>query len=141
VAGPCSHAGVGYLAGQHRPGRTGSRSTRYEVLTDFGYDETDLIWERDADDFQQHSLVEQPFEEGNWSDAIVRGYLYDVAEDAKLQALETSTFAPIRDRVGKVLGEEDYHLEFAENWLKRLAANDESRERIQAAVDRLYPTR
>jgi len=111
----------------------------YEVLTDFGYDETDLIWERDADDFQHSTLVEQPFEEGNWSDAIVRGYLYDVAEDAKLQALETSTFAPIRDRVGKVLGEEDYHLEFAENWLKRLAANDESRERIQAAVDRLYP--
>ena len=37
----------------------------YEVLTDFGYDETDLIWERDADDFQHSTLVEQPFEEGN----------------------------------------------------------------------------
>ena len=111
----------------------------YEVLKDFGYDETDLIWERDAEDFQHSTLVEQPFEEGDWADAIVRGYLYDVAEDVKLQALEHSTFAPIRNRVGKVLGEEDYHLEFAENWLKRLAADDDGRENLQAAVDRLYP--
>ncbi|MFB6121022.1 MAG: 1,2-phenylacetyl-CoA epoxidase subunit PaaC [Halobacteriaceae archaeon] len=111
----------------------------YEVLKDFGYDETDLIWERDAEDFQHSTLVEQPFEEGDWADPIVRGYLYDVAEEVKLNALENSTFAPIRDRVGKVKGEEDYHLEFARNWLKRLAADDDGRENIQAAVDRLYP--
>ncbi|MFD1562687.1 1,2-phenylacetyl-CoA epoxidase subunit PaaC [Haloarchaeobius amylolyticus] len=111
----------------------------YEVLKDFGYDETDLIWERDADDFRHSTLVEQPFAEGDWADAIVRAYLYDVAEDLQLHALENSTFEPIRDRVGKVLGEEDYHLEYATNWLKRLAADDEGRENVQDAVDRLYP--
>ena len=111
----------------------------YEVLKDFGYDETDLIWERDADDFTHSTLVEQPFAEGDWADAIVRAYLYDVAEDIRLHALQHSTFGPIRDRVGKVLGEEDYHLEYATNWLERLAADDEGRENIQDAVDRLYP--
>lgn len=111
----------------------------YEVLEQFGYDETDLIWERDAADFRHSTLVELPFEEGDWADAVVRSYIYDVAEDVRLRALADSTFAPIRNRVGKVLGEEDYHLEYAENWLQRLAADDEGRENVQNAVDRLYP--
>ena len=111
----------------------------YEVVKQFGYDETDLIWERDAADFTHSTLVELPFEEGDWSDAIVRGYLYDVAEDIRLHALEDSSYAPIRDRVGKVLDEEEYHLEYAENWLERLAADDEGRQSLQDAVDRLYP--
>ncbi|WP_340100018.1 1,2-phenylacetyl-CoA epoxidase subunit PaaC [Salinibaculum salinum] len=111
----------------------------YNVIETFGYDETDLIWERDAEDFRHSTLVELPFEEGDWADAVVRSYLYDVAEDIQLRALEDSTYAPIRDRVGKVLGEEDYHLEFAESWMEHLAADDEAREKLQDALDRLYP--
>ncbi|MEF8784958.1 MAG: 1,2-phenylacetyl-CoA epoxidase subunit PaaC [Haloarculaceae archaeon] len=111
----------------------------YNVIETFGYDETDLIWERDAADFRHSTLVELPFEEGDWADAVVRSYLYDVAEDIQLRALEDSTYAPIRDRVGKVLGEEDYHLEFAESWMEHLAADDEAREKLQDALDRLYP--
>ena len=110
----------------------------YRVLEGFGHDETDLIWERDADDFRHSTLVEQPFPDGDWADAVVRGYLYDVAEDLRLHALEGSSFAPIRDRVGKVLTEE-YHLEYAGNWLERLAAEEQGRKRLQAALDRLYP--
>jgi ring-1,2-phenylacetyl-CoA epoxidase subunit PaaC len=111
----------------------------YEVLKQFGHDETDLIWERDAAEFRHSTLTELPFEEGDWADAVVRSYLYDVAEDIRLHAMANSTYAPIRDRVGKVLGEEDYHLEYAESWLRRLAADDAGRDRVQAAVDRLYP--
>ena len=111
----------------------------YEVLGAFGYDETDLIWERDPGDFRHSTLTELPFEEGDWADAVVRGYLYDVAEDVRLRALEDSTYGPIRDRVGKVLGEEDYHLEYAESWIQHLATDEEGRESLQAALDRLYP--
>ena len=111
----------------------------YQVLQGFGHDETDLIWERDADEFRHSTLVEQPFPDGDWADAVVRGYLYDVAEDLRLHALEGSSFAPIRDRVGKVLTEEEYHLEYAGNWLERLAAEEQGRKRLQAALDRLYP--
>jgi ring-1,2-phenylacetyl-CoA epoxidase subunit PaaC len=111
----------------------------YDVVETFGYDETDLVWERDPADFRHSTFVELPFEEGDWADAVVRGYLYDVAEDIRLHALEDSTYAPIRDRVGKVLGEEDYHLEYAESWVEHLAADDDGRERLQEAVDRLYP--
>lgn len=111
----------------------------YELLKRFDYDETDLIWERDPADFRHSTLAELPFEEGDWADAIVRSYLYDVAEDVRLHALEESSVPAIRDRIGKVLDEEDYHLDHADSWLERLAADATGRERLQDALDRLYP--
>jgi ring-1,2-phenylacetyl-CoA epoxidase subunit PaaC len=113
----------------------------YEVLEHLGHDETDLIWERDPGDFRHSTLAELPssYEEGDWADAVVRSSLYDVAEDVRLSALESSSLPAIRDRVGKVRSEERYHLDHAHNWLERLAASDEGHERVQAAVDRLFP--
>ncbi|EMA50917.1 MULTISPECIES: 1,2-phenylacetyl-CoA epoxidase subunit PaaC [Halococcus] len=111
----------------------------YDLLEDFGYTEPDLIWERDPDTFRHSTLCELPFAEGDWADAIVRSYLYDEAEHLRLEALEDSSSPRIRDRIGKVTSEEDYHREHAENWLRRLAGGDEGRERVQDAVDRLFP--
>ena len=111
----------------------------YDLLEDFGYEEADLLWERDPADFKHSTLVELPFESGDWADAIVRSYLYDEAEHIRLEALEDSSYPRIVDRVGKVQGEEKYHREHATNWLERLASTDEGRERVQAAVDRLFP--
>lgn len=111
----------------------------YSLLERFGDDETDLIWEREPGTFRHSTLVELPFAEGDWAEAVVRTYLYDVAEDIRLHALEDSAVVPIRDRVGKVLDEEEYHLEHAHNWLERLVADDDGGERVQAALDRCYP--
>jgi ring-1,2-phenylacetyl-CoA epoxidase subunit PaaC len=41
--------------------------------------------------------------------------------------------------VRKVLSEERYHREHAGNWLERLTAGAEGRERVQSAADRLFP--
>jgi ring-1,2-phenylacetyl-CoA epoxidase subunit PaaC len=112
----------------------------YQLVQQFGEDETDLIWERDPADFRHSTLTELPFEEGDWADAVVRSYLYDVAEDVRLHAMAESSVAPIRDRVGKVLDEEDYHLDHARSWLGHLVADgDGAREQVQEAVDRLFP--
>jgi ring-1,2-phenylacetyl-CoA epoxidase subunit PaaC len=111
----------------------------YDLLEDFGHSEPDLIWERNPEDFRHSTLCELPFEEGDWADAVVRSYLYDEAEHLRLEALQDSSYPRIRDRVGKVMGEEDYHREHAENWLRRLVAGDEGHERVQDAVDRLFP--
>ncbi|UPV74231.1 phenylacetate-CoA oxygenase subunit PaaC [Halorussus limi] len=111
----------------------------YDLLQDFGPDEPDLIWERPADEWRHAALAELPYGEGDWADPILRSYLYDVAEELRLEALADSSYARIRDRVGKIRGEEDYHREHAENWLERLAEDDESRERVQTALDRLFP--
>ncbi|WP_246998173.1 1,2-phenylacetyl-CoA epoxidase subunit PaaC [Halosolutus gelatinilyticus] len=111
----------------------------YDVLDDLGYEERDLVYERDPEDFHHSTLVEQPFEEGDWTDAIVRSYLYDVAEAIRLEALEGSSHPKIADRVGKIRSEESYHLEHAQNWLERLVEGEEGRERVQDALDRLFP--
>lgn len=111
----------------------------YDLLQDFGYDEPDLIWERDPGDFVHATFVERPFEEGDWADAIVRNYLYDVAEELRLDAVAESAYTPLADRVPTVQGEENYHRDHAESWLERLAADDEGLANLQTAVDRLYP--
>ena len=111
----------------------------YDLLEEFGYDQVDLIWERDPGDFRHGTLVELPFETGDWADCVVRGYLYDTHEHLRLRALEDSAYAPVADRVGKVRGEETYHREHTQNWLERLAESADGRQRIQQAVDRLFP--
>jgi ring-1,2-phenylacetyl-CoA epoxidase subunit PaaC len=128
----------------------------YDLLQDFGPDEPDLVWERPADEWRHSTLAELPYEEGDWAAPVVRSYLYDVAEELRLEALADSSYARIRDRVGKIRAEEDYHREHAENWLERLAEDsaeqgsadtssgrgprDETgRERVQRALDRLFP--
>jgi ring-1,2-phenylacetyl-CoA epoxidase subunit PaaC len=124
----------------------------YDLLEDFGYDQVDLIWERDPADFRHSTLVERPFESGDWADCIVRAYFYDTYEHLRLESLTETTYPRIADRVGKVLGEEDYHREHAQNWLERLCEDGgtpkgsreggeaaEGRKRVQQAVDRLFP--
>ncbi|MFC4248375.1 1,2-phenylacetyl-CoA epoxidase subunit PaaC [Natribaculum luteum] len=110
----------------------------YDVLEDLGYEEHELVYEREPDEWRHSTLVERPFAEGDWADAIVRHYLYDVAEELRLEALEESSYAKIADRVGKIQSEEGYHREHAENWMERLA-NGEGHDHLQDAVDRLFP--
>ena len=111
----------------------------YDVLMDLGYEQKELLYERDPETFRHSTLVELPFEEGDWADAVLRSYLYDAAEKLRLEALEESTYPKIADRVGKIQSEESYHLEHAQSWLERLADGDEGHERLQDALDRLFP--
>ncbi|WP_394741296.1 1,2-phenylacetyl-CoA epoxidase subunit PaaC [Natronococcus roseus] len=111
----------------------------YDVLEELGYEEQDLVYERDPTDFRHSTLVELPFEEGNWADPILRSYLYDAAEKLRLEALESSTHPKIADRVGKIQNEEGYHLEHARSWLKRLADDDKGQGKLQETLDRLFP--
>src|SRR6056297_688998 len=49
----------------------------FDALGELGYTEQELVWERDPGDFRHSTLVELPFPEGDWADAVLRGYLYD----------------------------------------------------------------
>ncbi|ELY96052.1 1,2-phenylacetyl-CoA epoxidase subunit PaaC [Natrialba taiwanensis] len=110
----------------------------YDVLGDLGFGERELVYERDPDDFRHSTLVERPFEDGNWADPVLRSYLYDVAEELRLEALADSSYPKIADRVEKIQSEESYHREHAQNWLERLADDEESRERLQTTLDELF---
>ncbi len=115
----------------------------YDLLEDFGYEESDLIWERDPSDFRHTSLAELAYETGDWADCVLRGYLYDHFEALRLEVLQDTSYPRIADRVGKVVGEEHYHRDHAENWLERLTegndASSEPHQRLQSALDRIYP--
>lgn len=111
----------------------------YDLLEDFGYTEAELIFERPPEDFRHSTLCELPFEEGDWADAIVRSYCYDMAEDLRLEAIAETSYPRLADRVEKVRQEERYHREHAQNWLERLTSGEEGRERVQSATDRLFP--
>lgn len=110
----------------------------YDLLGELGYSEPDCIWEKPPGQWRHTTLVERPFADDDWDDTIVRCYLYDVAERLRLEALVDTSYAPLADRVGKVLSEEEYHRKHAENWLDRLADSD-ARDRLQAAIDDLFP--
>lgn len=110
----------------------------YDLLEERGYEEHELLWERDPADFRHSTLCELAFEEGDWADPVVRSYLYDTAERLRLEAFVDSSEPSIANRVKKVLSEEGYHREHAQSWLERLS-EDESRERVQSALDRLFP--
>lgn len=109
---------------------------RYADTVDMSVD--DLVYERRHDEFVHGTLVELPFDQGSWDDAVVRMYLYDVAERHRLENLQGSTYNPIDDLIGKVLQEESFHREHASEWLKALTT-DEGRERIEKTVNRLLP--
>ncbi|MFC5366218.1 1,2-phenylacetyl-CoA epoxidase subunit PaaC [Salinirubrum litoreum] len=132
----------------------------YDLLQEFGYREADLLWERDPADFRHATLVEQPFAEGDWGDAVVRSYLYDTAEILRLEALTDTSYEPLADRVPKAIDEESYHREHAQSWLERLTVGTDDTEsaesadavgasedapdrdahrKVQGALDRLFP--
>ena len=111
----------------------------YDAIQQFGYSEESLLWESEPSDFQHSTFVELPFEEGDWADAVLRAYLYDVAEDIRLSALENSSYKVIRERTSRIQGEEGYHVEHAESWLQRMAQDSDAGRHVQKALDHLYP--
>lgn len=111
----------------------------YDAIQQFGYSEESLLWESEPSDFQHSTFVELPFEEGDWANAVLRAYLYDIAENIRLSALENSSYKVIRERTSRIQGEEGYHVEHAESWLQRMAQDSDASRRVQDALDRLYP--
>ena len=111
----------------------------YDLLEELGYTEAECIWERPPAEWRHATLVERPFPDGGWGNAVLRGYLYDVAERIRLEATLETSYAPLADRVGKALDEEEYHREHAYNWLERLTSDPEGRDRVQTALDALFP--
>jgi ring-1,2-phenylacetyl-CoA epoxidase subunit PaaC len=77
---------------------------------------------------------------GDWAMTIVRRYLYDTADNARLAALADSSCRPLAELVAKIRREERYHLMHVETWIERLAgAGGESRERLLAALAAIGP--
>ena len=117
----------------------GHASLWLNVRHDLTGDDPDrLIFFRDAPDYRNAQLCELP--KGDWAFTVIRQYLFDAAELARLAETVNSTYKLIAEVSTKIRPEEMYHYRHTSNWVKRLGlGTDESHTRMQAALDTLWP--
>lgn len=112
----------------------------YTILESLGEGDPDqLAFNRPASSFTCCRLVELPI--GEYDFSLVRHFLFDNAEAVRYEALAGSTYEPLARLARKVRGEIKYHVFHADSWMAQLGVNgnDESRERMQSALDLAYP--
>jgi ring-1,2-phenylacetyl-CoA epoxidase subunit PaaC len=74
---------------------------------------------RRPEEYRNAILCERP--NGDWGYTLARHYLYDTADDVRTAALEGSSWKDLADAVRTIRLEEQYHLEHARLWFRRLA--------------------
>ncbi len=111
----------------------------YQLLGRLGEADPDrLAFLRDAPDWRHATLCELP--RGDYAFSLVRQYLYDLAEALRYEALTGSSWAPLAESAVKLRQEEKYHLLHGKAYVERLGRSEgEAKDRLQAALDELYP--
>jgi ring-1,2-phenylacetyl-CoA epoxidase subunit PaaC len=108
------------------------------ALRDDGRDADAIAYDRTPDEYRHARLLDHG--RGDWAMTIARRFLYDTADTVRLEALATSSFAPLRELVDKIRREERYHVMHATTWFERLADREgEPRNRLLAALGELGP--
>ena len=112
----------------------------YQMLEQLGERDADtLVFTRKPREFRCASLVSLP-NDRDWAFCLMRQFLYDTAETVRLTALSDGQLAPLAQLAGKLRSEEKYHLMHGRSWVLRLGnSTDDSRQRMQQAIDTAYP--
>ncbi|MBL0048906.1 MAG: phenylacetate-CoA oxygenase subunit PaaC [Bacteroidetes bacterium] len=102
-----------------------------------GRTEDTLAYHRNANEFRNALLVEQP--NGDFANTIARQFFYDVFHQLFLSELANSKDAFLAAFAEKSLKEVSYHLRHSSDWMLRLGdGTAESHERMQQAVNELW---
>ena len=102
-----------------------------------GRDEDALAYFREARDFRNALLVEQP--NGDFAVTLVRQLLFDAYDVHLTDALARGAHAELAGIMAKAHQEARYHLRHSREWVVRLGdGTAESHRRAQAAVDELW---
>ena len=76
---------------------------------------------------------------GEWAYTLARHWLYDTADDLRLEALESSAHDELAQLATKMRREERYHLIHADAWIKRVAHGPiEGRTRLEGGLSRAF---
>ena len=103
-----------------------------------GRDEDALAYHRDAPEFRNLLIVEQP--NGHYGNTIARQFLFDVWHQQLLAGLCKSTDSRIADIAEKSVKEVRYHVERSAGLTVALGDGTAlSRERMQGTIDKLWP--
>ncbi len=102
-----------------------------------GRDEDALAFLRDAPEFANLALAEQP--NGDFGRTIVRQWLIDSWQLEVYEVLQGSADSRLAAIAAKALKETRYHYRFSSGWLVRLGdGTQESHLRVQQSVDELW---
>lgn len=108
------------------------------VIEGAGRDEDDLAYLRSEREFTNVHLVEQ--ENGDFAHTIARQLFFSTYQLALYEELISSRDELLAGVAAKGVKEAAYHHDHAMQWTVRLGdGTDQSHQRMQAAVDRLWP--
>jgi ring-1,2-phenylacetyl-CoA epoxidase subunit PaaC len=108
------------------------------VVEDAGRDADDLAYLRTGPDFRNVLLVEQ--ENGDFAHTIARQLFFSAYQAAMYEELISSSDDVLAGIAAASVKEAAYHYDHAMRWTMRLGdGTDDSRARMQAAVERLWP--
>jgi ring-1,2-phenylacetyl-CoA epoxidase subunit PaaC len=107
----------------------------YELAgRDLGKTADELAFDRAPEDYRSAPLVELRFVP-DWARTIARHYLYETADQIRIEALKASDDGEVAGLAAKIDREEVYHRMHAEMWLERLREEP----RVREALVELWP--
>jgi ring-1,2-phenylacetyl-CoA epoxidase subunit PaaC len=114
-----------------------------------GATEDSIAYFRDAGQYRNYTMLELPHHgplagtaaaDRDYATTIARNFLYSMLALLQWEELQQSKDTQLAAIAGKSLKETRYHVRHARDWLVRLGdGTDESRVRMQAAIDHLMP--
>lgn len=117
--------------------KIGQSLALYEILQELGERDPDTVaFTRNAEQFHSCHLVEMPI--GEYDFSLVRHFFFDHQSALRMEMLVDTVVEPLQMVARKFKGEIKYHTMHADTWLKQLAATEESRLRIQTAINESF---
>jgi ring-1,2-phenylacetyl-CoA epoxidase subunit PaaC len=107
------------------------------IAQETGADADALGLGRPKDAYRHATLCERP--NRDWAYTLARHWMYDTADDIRLEALEGTASGELAGLVTKIRREERYHLLHADQWLKRVSQGPiEGRTRLIEALHETF---
>ena len=110
----------------------------YELAArDLGTTADELALDRQPEEYRSAPMVE--LRRLEWARTIARHYLYETADEVRIEALKASSDPEVAGLAAKIDREEVYHRLHAELWIDRLLETEEGAARLREAVEELWP--
>ena len=110
----------------------------YAMLKDLGEDPTAVEHDRPAEEYGSAAALDT--ECPDWPTVVAMTVVVDGAASAALQAFGSGSYEMARNRVPKMLAEEEFHRDFGRAWLKSLTGSDEAKAVLRDAVLQALPS-
>lgn len=111
----------------------------YAMLKDLGEDPVPVEHDRPREEYASVAALDEPLPD--WAALIAAMVLVDGAITVMLASFADGVYEAARNRVPKMLAEEQFHSSLGRAWYRRLAdSSDEARALLRAATQEMLPS-